>query len=213
MDHGASSKSVTSSLSRLPTGTFSQLLPGAQDHETVSANLLRTLNTPEDDEEIKRNLRAGAVSELHRERTMRNIKEVCGVKNSGVQSDFHSMREKGMFFCGYQDVSMKKQGLPSVFAVEGEIQDVVSSDDETELMDTSRRAIPSPEEDRKIMLHRVKGTTVMRRTPEKHEAPGGGVLQTSEITCLLSSFLLKVDFVWLSWDWLKKSLSHPIISS
>jgi len=170
MEHGQSSKSVTSSLTRLPTGTFSQLLPGAQDHETVSANLLRTLNTPEDDEEIKRNLRAGAVSELHRERTMRNIKEVCGVKNSGVQSDFHSMREKGMFFCGYQDVSMKKQGLPSVFAVEGEIQDVVSSDDETELMDTSRRAIQSPEEDRKIMLHRVKGTTVMRRTPEKHEA-------------------------------------------
>lgn len=168
-----SSKAVTSSLSRLPTGTFSQLLPGAQDHETVSANLLRTLNTPEDDEEIKRNLRAGAVSELNRERTMRNIKDVCGVKNGGVQSDFHSMREKGMFFCGYQDVSMKKQGLPSVFAVEGEIQDVASSDDETELMDTSRRAIASPEEDRKIMLHRVKGTTVMRRTPEKHEAPGG----------------------------------------
>ena len=45
----------------------------------------------------------------------------------------------------------------------GEINDIVSSDDEMDLVDTSRRAIDSPEEDRKIMLNRVKGTTVMRR--------------------------------------------------
>ena len=173
VDDPSASKNLTASesLSRLPTGTFSQLLPGAQDHETVSANLLRTLNTVnQEDADIKRNLRPGAVSELNRYWSMKHIKEICGVQSSDRQSDFHSMRDKGMFFCGYQDISMKKQGLPSVFAAEGEIADVVSSDDESALVDTSRRAIDSPEEDRKVMLHRVKGTTVMRRAPEQHEA-------------------------------------------
>ena len=118
----ASKVLTTSGTISLPSGTFSQFLPGAQDHETASANLLRTLNTvTQEDEDIKKNLRHGAVSELNRYWSMKQIKEVCRVSNSANQSDFHSMREKGMFFCGYQDISMKKQGLPSVFMAEGDL--------------------------------------------------------------------------------------------
>ena len=121
----ATSKVLTTSgtASQLPSGTsgtFSQFL--APDHESASANLLRTLNTvTQEDEGIKKNLRPGAVSELNRYWSMKEIKEVCGVSSSANQSEFHSMREKGMFFCGYQDISMKKQGLPSVFMAEGDL--------------------------------------------------------------------------------------------
>eukprot|EP00438_Fugacium_kawagutii_P026586 Skav236413 [mRNA] locus=scaffold4178:75544:94472:+ [translate_table: standard] len=78
---------------------------------------------------------------------------------------------------------MKKQGLPSVFAADSEIlavSDLYFDEDATTTVDISRRAIDSPEEDRKIhgdcvrgiaiLLQRVKGTTVMRRAPETHEA-------------------------------------------
>ena len=160
--------SITSA--SIPSISISQLLPGAQDHETVSANLFRTLTSAKQEGDIKDSLRPGALAALLRDRSMQGIKEACGVEDSLRQSDFHSMREKGMFFCGYQDAAMKKQGLPSVYTDEAEMIEISSSEEEETYEDPGSKAVESPEEDRRIILQRVKGGTVSRRLPQSYEA-------------------------------------------
>ena len=167
------SNSRIGNVGSLLTASLREVVTASRDHNTVSTKLLQTL-TEKDDEELKGTLSPAAMAALSRRWSMQGIKEVCGVDTEAAQSDFHAMREKGMFFCGYQDANMKKQGLPSLLTGEAELEDISSSDSEDEdqeaLEARSHKAILRPEDDRLIMLHKVKGTAVMRRAPQDHEA-------------------------------------------
>ena len=162
------------SVGAMLTASLREAVTSSKDHNVVSAKLLQTLVETKNDEELRGTLPPGAMAALSRRWSMQGIKEVCGVDTEATKSDFHAMREKGMFFCGYQDAAMKKQGLPSLFATEGALEDISSSDSEDEdkevLEARGQKAILRPEDDRLIMLHRVRGEAVMRRVPQSHEA-------------------------------------------
>ena len=167
------SKASIASVGHMVTASLREVVTSSKDHNVVSAKLLQTLADTSEDE-LRGTLPPGAMAALSRHWSMQGIKQVCGIDDSAGQSDFHAMREKGMFFCGYQDAAMKKQGLPSLFSTEAALEDISSSDSEDEdqeaLEARDHKAILRPEDDRLIMLHRVRGEAVMRRTPQDHEA-------------------------------------------
>ncbi|CAE7313049.1 C56G7.3 [Symbiodinium natans] len=167
------SKSSIANVGKMFTASLREVVTSSKDHNVVSAKLLQTLADTNEDE-LRGTLPPGAMAALSRHWSMEGIKKVCGVDEAAGQSDFHAMRDKGMFFCGYQDAAMKKQGLPSLFATEAALEDISSSDSEDEdqvaLEARGQKAILRPEDDRLIMLHRVRGEAVMRRVPQDHEA-------------------------------------------
>ncbi|CAE7607738.1 unnamed protein product [Symbiodinium sp. KB8] len=167
------SKASIASVGHMVTASLREVVTSSKDHNVVSAKLLQTLADTSEDE-LRGTLPPGAMAALSRHWSMQGIKQVCGIDDSAGQSDFHAMREKGMFFCGYQDAAMKKQGLPSLFSTEAALEDISSSDSEDEdreaLEARDQKAILRPEDDRLIMLHRVRGEAVMRRAPQEHEA-------------------------------------------